>query len=70
MTDLQQARERIVDIFNDSAAMEGNEPAFLKALEEYEAQFRADIVREIVEWLAHGAPVAAKWVREKFGDRS
>jgi hypothetical protein len=26
---------------------------------------RADIVREIVEWLEHGAPVAAKWVRER-----
>ncbi len=30
---MKDPKQKVIDIFNDSAAMEGNEPAFLEALE-------------------------------------
>lgn len=28
---------------------------------------REDVIREVADWLDHGAPIAAKWVREEYG---
>jgi hypothetical protein len=49
MNDMQKAREKVVEIFNDSAAMEGNERAFLEALRAYEDVLLLDKIEILLE---------------------
>lgn len=60
------AREMAITIFNDSAAMPGNEAAFEAALNIFERRVREDAVLAAAEWLKGGAPIAAKWLRHDF----
>lgn len=48
-----EARANVTAVFNDSAAMPGNEAAFERALSDYEALIRRDVAREIAEALRH-----------------
>jgi len=58
----EEARQQCMTVFNDSAAMPGNECAMEEALDEY----RAQVILDAASWLGRGAPVAAKWLRDDY----
>lgn len=66
MSVLAETRAAVVRAFVDSAAMVGNEPCFDAVLTAYTEAVREDQTVRIADWLEHGAPTAAKWVRCGF----
>ena len=49
------ARQLVIDIFNDSAAMEGNEPSFLIALSQFEHEVRNAERKRVIDAAADAA---------------
>ena len=49
------ARQLVIDIFNDSAAMEGNEPSFLIALSQFEHEVRNAKRKRVIDAAADAA---------------
>lgn len=70
-------RDQVIDAFSDSAAMPGNEAHFERVLSEHETALRANVIREVVEWLRHidqglqhsWAKKSADAIERKFGDK-